>query len=88
MRSLWKDVTTVDCKQCYQRVCLCALTQYGVSALQSVRVFVTAQVIDVIAQITGAVQLLCHHHLLMHQVRLRKIHSCLQNTHRKRKPKP
>ncbi len=72
------------CKHCllytksYQMVYLCTLTLYGFSTLQSVRVFVFAQVIDVIAQITGAVHPLCNHHLFTHKVCLRKIHSCLQ----------
>ncbi len=59
-------------------VYLCTLTLYGFSTLQSVHVFVFAQVIDVIAQITGAVHPLCNHHLFTHKVCLRKIHSCLQ----------
>lgn len=67
-------------------VCVCVPTKYGVSALQSVRVFVLAHFIDVGTQGLDVIQLLSHNHLLMHQICLWQVGASLEtHTHKKKK---
>lgn len=51
-----------------------------VPALQFEGVFATAQAVDVGAQLVHALQPLRHHHLLVHQVRLRQVGAGLRTT--------
>lgn len=63
--------------------CVCVPTQYGVSALQSVCVFVSAHFVDVGTQGLDVIQLLCHNHLLMYQIRLWQVGASLEkHTHK------
>ena len=56
---------------------LCVLTQNPVPALQLVRVFALAEVVNEVSQLFHILQALSHHHLLMDQVGLGQVGTSL-----------
>lgn len=57
---------------------LCVFTKNGLSALQFVRVFPSAEAVDEVTQLIHMLNLSGHYHLFTDQVGLRQVRSSLQ----------